>query len=120
MTQLRKPLAVISSSRVSFQLVIPGVARVGPGLKNRNEIFFAKASEAEIWTRVRSRYLTFFAGLHFKNEPGLTELDAAECRQNTPLCVSKRSQWRKRYSDVIFQAKITVWPAVPTSSRCHS
>jgi len=35
----------------------------------------------------------------------LTELDAAECRRNTPLCVSKRSQWRKRYSDVIGQGK---------------
>jgi len=48
--------------------------------------------------------LTSFACLHFENEPGLTELDAAECRRNTPLCVSKRSQWRKRYSDVIGQA----------------
>jgi len=57
-------------------------------MKKRN--FFAKASEAEIWTRVRRRYLTFFAGLHFENEPGLTELDADECRRNTPLCVSKR------------------------------
>jgi len=27
--------------------------------------------------------------------------------------VSKRRQWRKRYSDVIGQAKNTVWPAVP-------
>jgi len=34
---------------------------------------FAKASEAEIWTCVRHRYLTSFAGLHFKNEPGLTD-----------------------------------------------
>jgi len=41
---------------------------------------FAKASETEIWTRVRHRYLTSFAGLHFENEPGLTELDAAEGR----------------------------------------
>jgi len=80
-----------------------------------------KASEAEIWTRVRRRYLTSFAGLHFENEPELTELDAAECQRNTPLCVSKRKQWRKRYSDVIGQAKNTVWPAVPTSSsRRHS
>jgi len=31
-------------------------------------------------------------------------VDAAECRRNTPLCVSKRSQWRKRYSDVVGQA----------------
>jgi len=30
---------------------------------------FAKASEAEIWIRVRRRYLTSFAGLHFENEP---------------------------------------------------
>jgi len=36
---------------------------------------FAKASEAKIWTRVRRRYLTSFVGLHFENEPGLTELD---------------------------------------------
>jgi len=35
---------------------------------------FAKASEAEIWTCVRRRYLTSFAGLHFENEPGLTEM----------------------------------------------
>jgi len=35
--------------------------------KKRNKIFFAKASEAEIWTRVRRRYLTSFAGLHFEN-----------------------------------------------------
>jgi len=88
--------------------------------KKRKEIFFAKAFEAEIWTRIRRRYLTFFAGLHFENEPGLTDLDAAECRRNTPLCVSKRRQWRKRYSDVIGQAKNTVWPAVLTSSRRHS
>jgi len=39
---------------------------------------FAKAAEAKIWTRVRRRYLTSFAVLHFENEPGLTELDAAE------------------------------------------
>jgi len=43
---------------------------------------FAKASEAEIWKRVRRRYLTSFAGLHFENEPGLTEIDAAESRRN--------------------------------------
>jgi len=82
----------------------------------RNEIFLAMAFEAEIWTRVRSRCLTYFAGLHFENEPGLTELYAAECRRNTPLCVSKRRQWQKRYSDVIGEAKNTV----PTSSRRHS
>jgi len=46
---------------------------------------FAKASEAEMWTRVRCRYLTSFAGLHFENEPGLTELDAAEGRRNRRL-----------------------------------
>jgi len=46
---------------------------------------FAKASEAEIWTRVRCRYLTSFAGLHFENEPELTQLDAAEGRQNKRL-----------------------------------
>jgi len=48
---------------------------------------FAKASEAEIWTCVRRRYLTSFASLHFENEPGLTELevDAAESRWNRRL-----------------------------------
>jgi len=46
---------------------------------------FAKASEAEIWIRVRRQYLTSFAGLHFENEPGLTELDAAESRRNRQL-----------------------------------
>jgi len=65
--------------------------------------FFAKASEAKILTRVRRRYLTSFAGLHFENEPGLTELDAAEDRQNSQLCVSKTPQQRKHY--VIGQAK---------------
>jgi len=36
--------------------------------KKRNEIFlFAKASEAEVWTRVRRQYLTSFAGLYFEN-----------------------------------------------------
>jgi len=39
---------------------------------------FAKASEAEIWIRIRCRYLTSFAGLRFENEPGLTELETAE------------------------------------------
>jgi len=63
--------------------------------------FFAKASEAEIWKRVRRRYLTSFAGLHFENKPGLTELYAAEGRRNRWLCVSKRGQRRKHYSDVI-------------------
>jgi len=46
---------------------------------------FAKASEAEIWKRVRRRYLTYFAGLRFENEPGLAELDAAEGRRNRRL-----------------------------------
>jgi len=46
---------------------------------------FAKACEAEIWTRVRRWYLTSFAGLHFENEPGLTDLDAAEGRRNRRL-----------------------------------
>jgi len=41
-----------------------------------------------------------FRGLHFENEPGLTELDAAEGRRNRQLCVSKRGQWRKHYSNV--------------------
>jgi len=46
---------------------------------------FANASEAEIWTHVRRRYLTSFAGLHFEHEPGLRELDAAEGRRNRRL-----------------------------------
>jgi len=57
--------------------------------KKRNKIFLGKVSEAEIWTRVHRRYLTSFAGLHFENEPGLTELDAAEGQQNRRLCASK-------------------------------
>jgi len=48
---------------------------------------FTKASEAEIWTHIRRRYLTSFAGLHFENEPGLTELDAAEGQRNRRLYV---------------------------------
>jgi len=43
--------------------------------------FYANASEGEILKHVRRRHLTFFAGLHFENYPGLTELDAAEDRQ---------------------------------------
>jgi len=46
---------------------------------------FAKASEAEIWIRIHRWYLTSFAGLHFENEPGLTELDAAEGPRNRQL-----------------------------------
>jgi len=47
-----------------------------------NEIFlYSKASEAEILTCVRRRYLTSFASLHFENYLELTELDAAEDRQ---------------------------------------
>jgi len=46
---------------------------------------FAKASEAEILTRVRRRYLTSFVRLHYENEPGLTELNAAEGRRNRRL-----------------------------------
>jgi len=53
---------------------------------------FAKASEAEIWIHVRRRYLTSFAGLHFENEPGLTELDAAEGRRNR-LSSDTRINW---------------------------
>jgi len=49
---------------------------------------FARASETKIWTRVRRRrYLTSFAGLHFENEPGLAELDAAEGRRNRRLYI---------------------------------
>jgi len=57
--------------------------------KKREIFLFAKASEAEIFTRVRRWYLTSFASLHFENQPGLTESDAAEDRQNSQLCVSK-------------------------------
>jgi len=46
---------------------------------------FARASEAEIWTHIRRWYLTSFAGHHFENEPGLTELDAAESQRNRRL-----------------------------------
>jgi len=46
---------------------------------------FAKAPEAEIWTHVRHQYLTSFDCLHFENEPGLKELDAAEGRRNRLL-----------------------------------
>jgi len=53
---------------------------------------FAKASEAEIWTRVRRRYLTPFAGLYFENEPGLTELDACYQKSAKQTAVSKRGQ----------------------------
>jgi len=35
--------------------------------KKRKVFLFVKASEAEICTRVRRRYLTSFAGLHFEN-----------------------------------------------------
>jgi len=66
---------------------------------------FVKASEAEIWTRVRRRYLTSFAGLNFENEPGLT----VRCchRSAKQMAVSKRGQrkQRKHYSDVIGQDK---------------
>jgi len=67
--------------------------------------FYLKASEAEILTRVRRRYLTSFAGLHFENWPRLTELDAAKTanflylkrmnsgnRQNSKLFVSKNDR----------------------------
>jgi len=54
----------------------------------KREIFlFAEAFEAEICTRVLRRYLTSFAGLHFENKPGLTELDAAGDSQNSKLFV---------------------------------
>jgi len=82
--------------------------------KKAQQIFFAKDSEAEISTHVRRRYLTSFAGLHFENEPGLTELDAAEGRRNRQLCVSKRGEQRKHYSDVTGQAKNSLceWPTL--------
>jgi len=46
---------------------------------------FAKASEIDIWIRVRRLCLTSFVGLHFENEPGLTELDAAEGQRDRRL-----------------------------------
>jgi len=62
--------------------VVFSVTEVLTKTTKKREIFlFAKASEAEICTRVRRRYLTSSAGLHFENEPGLTELDATENRQ---------------------------------------
>jgi len=64
----------------------------------------AKASESEIWIRVRRRYLTSFAGLHFENEPGLTELHAAKCRRirrfesaNLPWSWARRQTAYARY-----------------------
>jgi len=66
--------------------------------KKREIFLFAKASEAKIWTCVHRRYLTSFAGLHFENLPGLTELNAAEDRQNSQLCVSKTPQQLKQNS----------------------
>jgi len=42
--------------------------------------------------------LTSFAGLHFENWPGLTELDAAEDQQTGQLSVSKTPQRRKQNS----------------------
>jgi len=60
----------------------------------KHEIFLcSKASEAEICTHVSRRYLTSFAGLHFENYPGLTELDAAEDRLGKT--VSKTHEQRK-------------------------
>jgi len=75
----------------------------------KREIFYSKASEAEICTRVRCWYLTSFAGLHFENYPGLTELGAGEDRltklylkltnsgnqQNSKLFASKMPQHSK-------------------------
>jgi len=66
---------------------------------------FARVFEAEIWKRVRRRYLTSFAGLHFENEPLLTELDAAECRRNRRLCLKGGNENGGNTSDVIGQAK---------------
>jgi len=54
---------------------------------------FAKASKAEIWTRVRRRHLTYSAGLSFENEPGLTELDAAEGRRIGLDCPGGICKW---------------------------
>jgi len=63
--------------------------------KKREIFLFAKDSETEICKRVRRRYFTSFAGLHFENQPGLTELDAAADRQNSKLFVSKMPQHPK-------------------------
>jgi len=53
---------------------------------------FAKASEPEIWIRVRRRYLTTSACLYFENEPGLTELDAAEGRRIRRLYLKRGNE----------------------------
>jgi len=58
--------------------------------KKRNETFLRRYLKLK-FGHVRRRYLTSFAGLHFENEPGLTELYAAEGRRNRRLCVSKRA-----------------------------
>jgi len=83
---------------------------------------FAKASEAEIWTRVRRRYLTFYAGLHFENEARLTELDAG--RRNRLSRRIRRSEsanlpwsWARRQTayariyrhEVIMISTLIVW-----------
>jgi len=76
--------------------VVFSVTEVLTKTTKRCEIFlFAKASEDEICTRVRRRYLTSFAGKSSENWPGLTELDAAEDRQNSKLFVSKTPQHPK-------------------------
>jgi len=50
------------------EVVSFGVTEVLTKTTKKREIFlFAKASEAEICTRVRRRHLTSFAGLHFEN-----------------------------------------------------
>jgi len=67
-----------------------------------------QASEAEIWTRVRRRYLTSFAGLHFKNEPRLTELDAVEGRRNR---LSRRIQ-RSDYCSALIRVFFHLYVAL--------
>jgi len=79
--------------------VVFSVTEVHTKTTKKREIFiFAKAPESEICTRIGRRYLTSFAGLHFENLPGSTELDTTEDRQNSQLCVSKPPQQRKRNS----------------------
>jgi len=51
-----------------MELVSLSVTEVLMKTTKKREIFlFEKASEAEIYTRVRRRYLMSFAGLHFEN-----------------------------------------------------
>jgi len=60
-------LAVAAADLSAVFNVMEVVSVVTEVVKKKRNKFFAKASEAEIWTRVRRRYLTSFVGLHFEN-----------------------------------------------------